>query len=88
MEMLKWMGYERATGPLGPVRGDYWAALVCKVFADVNAPKKSKRTKFESFLFKWGVTKSRGERQQQGDDPGRHSPWEDLEGLGEGKRSA
>jgi len=34
LEVLEWLAYERLNGPLGPVRGDYHAALISKVVAD------------------------------------------------------
>lgn len=48
------MAYERKNGPLDlGLRGDYQAAVVAKIIADVNT-KKGRRNKFQNFLLTWG----------------------------------
>ncbi|WP_083390751.1 phage tail assembly protein T [Parafrankia soli] len=52
-EISAWMAYEQVTGPLGPARGDYQAAVVSATVANAMAGKKSRRRKLADFLIDW-----------------------------------
>ena len=52
-ELTDWQAYEMAHGPLGPVRGDWHAALIASTLVAVNRGKKGKRPKVEDFLLDW-----------------------------------
>lgn len=52
-ELSEWMAYERLTGPLGPARGDYHAALVAATIANANRPKGRKAAQLRDFLIRW-----------------------------------
>jgi hypothetical protein len=53
---------------LGPVRGDFQAAVIAKVIADVNS-KKGRRNKFSNFLLKWGVGSGGNVEDESAGDP-------------------
>ena len=64
-ELAEWEAYETAHGPLGPVRGDWQAALIASVIANVNRGKKSRPAKVTEFLLAWkrgGTTDEETER--------------------------
>ena len=52
-ELTEWQAYERAHGPLGPLRGDWQAALIASTLVAVNRGKKGKRPKVADFLLAW-----------------------------------
>lgn len=53
-EFRTWSAYEALTGPLGPERADYQAALVAHVVANAAPRKKgAKPYKLDQFLLKW-----------------------------------
>lgn len=52
-EITDWIAYERISGPLGPVRGDWQAAIVAATVYGAAATKKTKRRKLKDFLPKW-----------------------------------
>jgi hypothetical protein len=52
-EITEWAAYERLRGPLGPVRGDWQAAVVASTVYAVMAGKKARRRKLKDFLPKW-----------------------------------
>lgn len=52
-ELADWEAYELAHGPLGPVRGDWQAALVGSVIVNANRGKKGKAAKVRDFLLAW-----------------------------------
>lgn len=58
------MAYERLDGPLGPVRGDYRAAMIATVIANVNRGKNSSPLSVQDFLPTWGA----GKQQQSPED--------------------
>jgi hypothetical protein len=71
---LYWKAYEAKNGPLGPVRGDYQAALIAKVIADVNS-KKGRRNPFANFLLNW--KRDKGEVSKGG------GGFDQIESLGD-----
>lgn len=52
-ELTEWMAYEAATGPLGPSRGDWLAALVASVVVNTARGRKGREAKVTDFLLKW-----------------------------------
>ncbi|MCK9922457.1 DUF4035 domain-containing protein [Frankia sp. AgPm24] len=52
-EITAWAAYEQVHGPLGPVRGDYHAALIAATITNMMAGKKSGRRKLSDFLLEW-----------------------------------
>jgi len=52
-ELADWQAYERATGPLGPVRGDWQTALLASTLVNINRGKKSRVAKVKDFLLSW-----------------------------------
>jgi hypothetical protein len=52
-ELADWEAYETAHGPLGPVRGDWQAALIASTIANVNRAKKSRPAKIAEFMLGW-----------------------------------
>lgn len=52
-ELTEWQAYERAHGPLGPLRGDWQAALIASTIVAMNRGKKGKRHKVSDFLLEW-----------------------------------
>jgi hypothetical protein len=52
-ELTEWQAYERAHGPLGPVRGDWQAALIASTIVAVNKGKRGRRPKLQDFLLAW-----------------------------------
>lgn len=56
-EITELMAYEKIEGPIGPLRGDYQAAMVSLTIA--NALGGKKRRSIEDFLIPWGRTRPR-----------------------------
>lgn len=52
-ELVDWMAYERISGPLGPVRGDWQAAQIAAMVHATAAGRKGKRRKLKDFLLRW-----------------------------------
>ncbi|WP_076784714.1 phage tail assembly protein T [Parafrankia discariae] len=52
-EITAWAAYEQVHGPLGPVRGDYQAALIAATITNMLASKKGVRKKLADFLLEW-----------------------------------
>lgn len=68
-ELADWQAYERAHGPLGPVRGDWQAASIAAMVANANRGKRGKRIKIGDLLLKWkgeGETSSPEEMERTG----------------------
>lgn len=52
-ELTQWQAYELAHGPLGPLRGDWQAALIASTLVAVNRTKKGRQPKVADFLLAW-----------------------------------
>lgn len=66
-ELADWQAYEQAHGPLGPVRGDWQAALIASVIANANRGRKGKQAKMKDFLLAWqsGATRMSAEETER-----------------------
>ncbi|WP_083828978.1 DUF4035 domain-containing protein [Parafrankia sp. EUN1f] len=52
-ELTAWAAYEQVNGPLGPLRGDYQAALIAATITNMLAGKKAGQKKLNDFLLEW-----------------------------------
>lgn len=53
LELTRWEAYERVYGPLGGLRGDYQAALVASMIANVNRREDAEPMPIDDFLINW-----------------------------------
>ena len=51
-EFAEWIAYSQVE-PWGEQRADLRAALICKILADINAPKGKAAPKLEDFMLKF-----------------------------------
>ena len=63
-ELTEWAAYEQVCGPLGPVRGDYNAAVVAATVHNAMAGKKGRRTKLKEFMIDWGARRAQTWEEQ------------------------
>ncbi|MER7076636.1 Protein of unknown function [Saccharopolyspora kobensis] len=52
-ELAEWQAFERIEGPLGGLRGDVHAAMVCSAIYNANRGKNSRERKPADFLPRW-----------------------------------
>lgn len=52
-ELAEWQAFEQIEGPLGGLRGDVHAAMVCSAIYNANRGKNSHERKPAEFLPKW-----------------------------------
>lgn len=57
-ELTEWAAYELVSGPIGPSRGDFQAALIASTIAAVNA-EKGKAPSLTDFMPNWDRTDER-----------------------------
>ncbi|MGW4641803.1 phage tail assembly protein T [Sphaerisporangium sp. NPDC004334] len=55
-ELTEWMVYEKMTGPLGPVRGDYHAAQITTNLLNANRGKNKRALRMEDVLLRWDAS--------------------------------
>ncbi len=59
------MAFERVHGPIGPMRLDYLAALICQTITNVNRDPKQDALTIDRFLPDWDAP----QEVDLGDDP-------------------